>query len=220
MTNYQYASNDPVKNIDLDGLEGLCSTTDFFQAIRQGEAGLYGTEAAEKTMEYYQKGAANGAMVGISLSFSAIRLGELGISLATIKDYNSTRAAFEVLGFDMPSIINSVSNIFGGEKKGSNIVSMSLNDLGQNNLADIVDLLFGVKTLSKGVKKMNKDLIKGTISTIKGTATVLEDFTNDNTNKTQDTKVSKGSSDDNISAAETATLESTKKKVKEANEPK
>ncbi len=173
-TPYQYAGNTPVWAIDLDGLEPLFSTSAFFQALRQGETALQGSAQAGKTMSYYQKGAADGAMTGLSFSFSATRLCKIGIAAATVKNFNTTKAAFEVLGIEMPMIIDAVSSSVGGKMKGSNILSMGLNEQGLNKAANIIDLISDIKSIYKGATKDGQELIEGISSAIKDGSTALE----------------------------------------------
>ncbi len=172
-TPYQYAGNTPVWAVDLDGLEPLFSTNDFYQALRQGESTLHGPIQAERLMDIYQKGASEGAMTGLSFSFSAIRLTKIGISAATVKNFNTTKAAFEVLGIEMPMLIEAVSSSVGGKMKGSNVLSMGLNEEGFYKAANIVDLISDFKSIYKGAAKGRQELFEGISS---GAEDVLRTF--------------------------------------------
>ena len=151
-TPYQYAGNTPVWAIDLDGLEPLFSTSDFYNALRQGEYALHGPKEGERQMDIWKKGAANAAITALSFAAPISRLGFLGYSAATVKNFNTTLAAFEVIGVEIPLLRKATSDLIGGDVQGNILPTQLLYDAGMNRTANTIDLSFDIFSLFRGGK--------------------------------------------------------------------
>jgi len=77
-TPYQFAGNQPIVAIDMDGLEPLWSTVDSHRAERESLHKLYGESEGDRQFNINRKGEAIGSVVGVAGGFTILSLPSAG----------------------------------------------------------------------------------------------------------------------------------------------
>jgi len=82
LTPYQFASNSPILNIDLDGAEALSSMADQIRTMQEANIAIYGPEKAKKWNAALRAGVTYGSLYGLKFGFYVVLAAEGGPQVA------------------------------------------------------------------------------------------------------------------------------------------
>lgn len=158
LTPYNYASNNPVTNIDLWGLQGISAV--------QMSSDL---NAAYKANPESYKKMVNTTLTVAGLVFPAARLGQLGILAGTGKLVNTTAAAAEVYLIQVPTMVVSGDKLINGENstyEGGTLPTILMNEggPGMKKAASIIDAAVSLGTI--GIPKGETGIVSSTYDVI------------------------------------------------------
>lgn len=182
MTPYQYCSNSPIANIELDGLEGIGANYVMSSTLM----------GAYKADPKGYKQAVNTGLAVAGIVFPAARLGQLGLLAAG--GYSSSLATGEVLFIQMPTIIASTDKLINGENstyEGGSLPTIMMNQggPGMKKTASIVDALISLTTI--GIPTSETGIVNTAYDVgdaINDTKNMVEELTNTDNNKENNTQ--------------------------------
>ena len=157
------------------------------QTLR-GEKPIY-SESDIQTGYNVDKKVAKGT--GIALSFIApiVRLGYLGYAAATIEGFNTTIAAAEVIGIQIPILMKATSDVTGGFIEGNTFPTQLLYEAEMDKTAATIDLAIDVTSLIKDANLESAEevvsFINGIFGTLEDANKVNEEYSKSNNNKAQ-----------------------------------
>jgi RHS repeat-associated protein len=194
---YNYAENRPINGIDLWGLQfyPTYSSRLGMEQANQSQA-LFGREPlySKSGLEIgtkVDKGIAKTGSIALSFAVPITRLGYLGYAAATVKGFNTSLAAAEVIAIQIPLLMKATSDVIGGGIEGNTLPTQLLYEADMDKTAATVDLAIDVTSLVKDANLESAEevvsFINGIFGTIEDANKAYEEYSETNNNDAQST---------------------------------
>lgn len=176
-SHYAYAANRPTTFIDLDGLEPALYVSAYNGTSNQSSGyiqakKMMGERPNPSVVNALQKNElklAKTSAITISCIAPIARIAYLGYSAAAIQGFNTTAAAFEVVGVQGPLLMKATSELLGGDIEGNTLPTQILYEVGANKTASITDLAIDITSIVKGANPQTGTDILNLVNDILGT---------------------------------------------------